>query len=135
MIWPCNNQPDKVDRRLRDVLQQPDNLAAWVGWFMVGVRKYVRLTAQGLDMPIPERVQAATDEYLAEVDTIGLWRDACTVEGGDELSSTLYKSYRGWCDTTNRKPLGERTFGLWMGRNYEKGRTKHGNTYPVTISV
>ena len=85
-------------------------------------------------MPIPAQVAAATEEYFSEVDTIGLWCTACTEEEGEELASTLYKSYRGWCDTTNRRALGERSFGLWLTRHYEKRHTMSGNTYPLTIT-
>ena len=78
-------------------------------------------------------VANATAEYFKEADNVGQWRDACIEDGGETISGVLYQSFNGWCEGQKRKPLSERSFGLWMGRNYERIHTRKGNAYPVSI--
>ena len=61
--------------------------------------------------------------------------DACTVDGGETQSTPLYRSYSGWCQSRNRRPISETSFGLWMRRHFERRRTKQGICYPITLNA
>ena len=134
MIWPFDHQPERVDVGLGAKLVEPKNLSGVVGWLRDGLRDYIQLTAQGQDMPMPDAVRKTTDQYFTEADTIGQWRDSCIQDGGETLSANLYRSFVGWCEPQKRKPLSERSFTLWLGRHYDRRRTRSGSTYPVTIN-
>ena len=133
LIWPFNHKPEAVDIQLGSKLQSPEHLGGVVGWLNVGLTKYVRILADGADMPIPEAVQAATDEYFTEADTIDQWCNACTVEGGQTMGSILYDSYKAYCDGRGRRPLSERSLSLWLGRHSERIHVKGGSAYALTV--
>ena len=104
-----------------------------VGRLLAGLTKYVKMRNMGDYMPIPPAAQEATENYLAEADIIGQWADACTVDGGETQSADLCRSYSGWRQSRNRRPISETSFGLWMGRHYYRKRGKGGSTYPVSL--
>ena len=133
LIWPFDHKPAKVDVRLGGNLLQEEHLSAVVQWLVDGLKAYVRILASGAPMPIPAAVANATAEYFLEADNVGLWRDACLEESGETSSSILYDSFVTWCEGGKRKPVSERAFGLWMGRNYARIRTRDGSAYPVSI--
>ena len=54
-------------------------------------------------------------------------------ETGETTSKELYDSFYTWCDNQKRKPLSERAFYLWMGRNYERRHGMGGSLYNVSI--
>ena len=133
MVWPFDHKPASVDVRLGEKLASQKHLPGVVGWLKAGLVRYARIFDAGGDMPMPEAVKAATSEYLAEADTIGQWRDACTGEGGETQATVLYRSYFNWCEGRKRRPLSERSFTLWLRRNYERRHTREGSSYPVTV--
>ena len=133
LIWPFDTQPAKVDVQLGAKLVSQEHLGGVVSWLVDGLKEYVRTLASGEPMPVPAAVANATAEYFKETDNVGQWRDACIEDGGETISGVLYQSFNGWCEGQKRKPLSERSFGLWMGRNYERIHTRKGNAYPVSI--
>lgn len=134
LIWPCDNAPVKVDLQLGGKLASEEHIGGVVAWIVTGIQKYLRTLHEGLDMPIPDRVRDATETYFQEADNVGQWADACLEEGGETLAANLYASFAAWCAGRGRKPLSEKTFGLWMGRHYERRHTKSGNLYPVSVN-
>ena len=135
LIWPCENKPEFDNPHLDKILASPEHIGGVVGWLKQALIKYLRLMASGQPMPIPDAVQAATAAYFEEADVIGQWTDSWTTDGGETPAVTLYQSFSAWCQGRNRRPLSERTFGLWLGRHYEKRHTRQGNCYPVTLNT
>ena len=132
LIWPMDTKPDKIDYTLKATLKGPEHLGGIVEWLREGLVKGARLNGQ--PPPIPKAVADATETYFAEADSVGLWAEARTTDGGETQGSVLYKNFYDWCEIKKRKPLSERSFSLWMGRNFTRKHYRDGNRYPVTIS-
>ena len=133
MIWPFDHMPAKVDVRLGVKLQEQEHLSGVVAWLVDGLKAYVRILASGEPMPIPDAVKNATAEYFLEVDNVGQWVRECVAETGETPTAALYDSFHAWCESSKRKPLSSRSFGLYMARHYEPRHVRTGNVYPVTI--
>ena len=133
MIWPFDHKPEKIDVRLGGKLQEQEHLSAVVQWLTDGLKAYIRIFASGAPMPMPDAVKNATAEYFKEADNVGQWRDAMLEETGETPSTILYDSFQTWCEGSKRKPLSDRSFALWMGRNYERIRSRNGSAYPVSL--
>ena len=133
LIWPFDHQPANVNTQLGAKLASPEHLGGVLQWLIVGMTKAIRYVEQGMDMPIPETVANATNDYFQEVDYIGQWFEVCTAEDGETSANVLYGSYVQWLEKLNRKPLSERAFGLWLGRKSDKRRTRTGYVYPLTL--
>ena len=133
MIWPFDNRPAEIDQTLSRRLLEPEHLAGVVNWLMAGLRKCIRLEQQAMPMPIPDAVEAATADYFQQADVLGQWADEWLEDGGETPATDLYRSFVVWCEERRRRPLSETSFGLWMGRHYERRRTGKGNFYPVTL--
>jgi P4 family phage/plasmid primase-like protien len=97
----------EVDKDLPKKLKA--ELPAIMHWVWLGAQKWYR---EGLQ--IPAAVQKANEDYRAEMDVIGDFLRACTVESRDEkvTGSELYGKYRDWCqDTGQRGTLSKTKFG------------------------
>ena len=134
LVWPFNTVPDTIDLALGDKLASEEHLGGVVTWLVGGIRAYLRILHTGADMPIPDAVANATADYFRDADTVGQWADASLIDGGETLAASLYLSFKAWTEGRGRKALSERSFGLWMGRHYDRQRSKAGNVYPVTIN-
>jgi putative DNA primase/helicase len=79
----------------------------------------------GLKVPII--VRQATDEYLADQDTLAQWLDECVEYKPDAFTRTrdLFKSWREWCEGRNL-PVGTETAfsDSLKARDYKPHRTK-----------
>ena len=133
LIWPFDSQPAKVDVQLGAKLVSDAHLGGVTSWLVDGLKAYVKVLASGESMFISDAVKNATSEYFKEADNVGSWRDACVEEPGETPTSTLYNSFTTWCEGGKRKPLSERSFGLWMARHYTKRHSRTGNVYPVSL--
>lgn len=86
-------RPEDRDVRLSEKLQaEASGILTWaiegcMEWQQIGLRP-------------PERVVAATEEYLEQQDTLGAWiAECCEVEPSHQAkSSALYASYKAWCE-------------------------------------
>ena len=134
MIWPCDNVPATVDEFLGEKLASPQHLGGMVSFLINKLHKVLRLRGAGESIPIPAVVTAATDAYFNEADVIGQWLDYACVEEGETISTVLYGSFSAWCHGRNRRPVNETSFGLWMGRRYDRRRTNRGVFYPVRLA-
>ena len=133
MVWPFDHKPDKIDVQLGHKLVSARNLPGVLAWLVEGLRQVLKLRGNDQALPIPAKVRKATEDYFDEVDHVGVWRDECVAETGETKSKDLYTNYKVHCEDNNRKPLGERSFYLWMSRHYEKRRGMKGSLYPVTL--
>jgi hypothetical protein len=60
----------------------------------------------------PQAVQSATENYRAEMDTVGGFIDDCCVLRPDArtLGTPLYKAYKEWCEANCERPMSQRDF-------------------------
>src|SRR5262249_9706837 len=76
----------------------------------------------------PASVRDATDDYFREQDTVGLWLEDCTEDGGPSAFtriSKLFESWKAWCEERNVKPGSSMALsGLLVDRGYEKQRDR-----------
>lgn len=84
--------------------------AEWPGilsWMLAGCSEWQR---RGIDAP--EKVKAATEEYLSNEDVFAAWLEECCDRDGVtfEAGATLYRSYTQWCDGNAESKIGKRRF-------------------------
>jgi putative DNA primase/helicase len=82
---------------------------------------------------VPNTVRRATDEYLADQDTIGQWEDEW-LDRRDPLAFTttrdLFGSWRKWCEERNLTPGTETAFSDTLkDRGHEHHRKKTGRGF------
>jgi putative DNA primase/helicase len=78
---------------------------------------------------VPERVRAATDEYLADQDSLSQWAEECTEADESpfafETTRALFKSWRGWAEDRNLAVGTETVFADSLkDRGFEHKRTE-----------
>jgi hypothetical protein len=79
------------------------------------------------------------------MDTIGQWfEERCEVDSTKaEPAGELYRDYCGWVEDRREHPVGQRSFGLWLGRRdgLERAKISHAWRWrgvalrPVNVSV
>lgn len=83
----------------------------------------------------PARViEAATNEYRSDMDTLGAFLDECCVVGDmyeDSVQATrLHAEYKAWCEQSGEKPATQREFGQRMTeRGFKKKKQNDGVWY------
>lgn len=82
-------------------------------------------------LTLPQKVQAATNEYRAAEDAVGQFLDeCCTVNLGFHCkASALFQRYSRWCETTGEKPSSQRAFGEALTERGFRRRTSNGTWY------
>jgi putative DNA primase/helicase len=85
--------PEERDPWLFDKLQ--DEWPAILRWMIDGCLSWIE---RGLDAP--ERVRAATDDYLEAEDAVSIWLDECTRADAQawEAGGTLFASWKRWAE-------------------------------------
>lgn len=115
--------PDQEqDKRLTEKLRA--ELPGILQWAIQGCLQWQR---EGLQKP--RSVQAATGDYRAEQDVMGLFlADCCIVEPTLETGATsLFTRFRRWCDANNEKAFNQTRFGRQLTeRGFEAKRSKNG---------
>ena len=112
---PKAQQDPELAEKLRD---------EWPGilrWMLDGLAQW-----QQKGLGSCEAVEAATDTYFDDNDTVGQWLQAeCQLHPGTTHSETaedLYGSWKAWCARGGHDPGTTTSFGLALGR---KGLAKH----------
>jgi putative DNA primase/helicase len=113
------------DKQLPNKLRHefPGNL----NWALKGCLQW---QTQGLDPPL--QVLQATQEYQADMDTIGQWIEECCVitNGASAKASALHVSYHAWAERTNNPPLNPTQLGIRLKqRGFQKQKKEAGNVY------
>ena len=109
------------DRRDNDL---PEKLKAEypgiLAWFIEGARKWC---ATGL--AIPESVTAASREYMAEQNDLGLWlSECCTQKNGLTASSAeAYNSFSRWKEKQGERAPSNKSFSQRLERIFTKKKT------------
>ncbi|MDX2223593.1 MAG: phage/plasmid primase, P4 family [Rhodospirillaceae bacterium] len=111
------------DKQLLDKLK--GEAAGVLNWMLDGYRAW-----RDRGLAPPAAVVAATDEYKAESDPIGLFI-ADAVEIGrveDELEAGVaFRAYQAWCRANGQFPFGQTGFGRRFGKAFHKDRSStHG---------
>ncbi len=112
------------DRRLGEKLRvEASGILAWM------IRGCLEWQRRGLD-PLPDCVQAATEEYRKESDPLANFIAGSCTEGAalTVQAAGLYKAYKAWADGQGMGPrevLTATAFGRRMGGRYHKSKS-HG---------
>ena len=123
--------PDEErDVRLMEKLNA--ELPGILAWAVRGCREWQE---SGLGMP--EEVRAATEEYRAEMDSLGDFIEERCILGADERveARALYRAYVASTTTSGGHPLGERNFIKRMVARPEITKIKSSVTVLVGISL
>jgi putative DNA primase/helicase len=82
----------------------------------------------------PARVLAATEDYLEQQDSFGLWLEECTVRiPGATKRSSLYESFKAWADRSGEYQLPQKR---WVAALEQRGfSTMTRKGYPVVEGV
>jgi len=95
----------------------------WMEWKRIGLQ-------------VPDGIRKATEDYLAEQDTLGQWLSECTKSDPNAFTLTrdLFRSWRKWCDERNLAAGTMMTFseslrdrGYGKGSNQRLSRPSWGN--------
>jgi putative DNA primase/helicase len=81
---------------------------------------------------VPDVVRNATDDYLADQDTIAQWADEWLIADPHAITFTraLFKSWKAWCEERNLSPGTETAFAECLkDRGYEHKRMKNGRGF------
>jgi putative DNA primase/helicase len=116
---------DERDPKLADKLK-----AEWpaiLRWMVDGCLEWQRV-----GLMVPNVVRKATDDYLADQDTISQWADEWLIHDpcAFTASRALFKSWKCWCDERNLPPGTETAFvDTLKDRGYEQDRKKIGRGF------
>jgi putative DNA primase/helicase len=116
----CIREDDR-DPKLAEKLK-----AEWptiLRWMVDGCLEWQRV-----GLMVPDIVRNATDEYLADQDTVGQWADEWIEPDKGQFAFVktrdLFKSWKQWCDDRNLSPGTETSFADTLkDRGYEPKRT------------
>ena len=116
---------DKKDPKLLEKLKaEAPAILAWA------VRGCLVWQAQGLGMP--KAVEAATQEYRAEMDKIQAFIDECCTKNPHATvgSQELYDEYRRWAEANGYSPLNIANLSLTLAeKGFKKKHTNKGNRW------
>lgn len=85
----------------------------------------------------PAMVIAATDEYLEQQDSLGLWIDECCDLGANYecRRSALYQSFKGWAEAAGEYVLPQRRFVAAIEARGITSRIKDGSPLAIGLRV
>jgi len=111
--------PEKRDRRLPDKLRA--ELPGILRWAVDGLRMWME---EGLNPPL--KVQAATEEYREDMDSLGTFLAECCVThwSAKVAVGELYREYVAWCEENGEAPMKQRMLGKRLKeRGFKQDRT------------
>lgn len=121
-LVPFTVQPKEIDKHLEDKLHA--EYPAILAWAIRGALEW-----QEKGLAPPEVVRDATDEYLAEEDSVGRWLSERTVEqvGARTSATKLFENWREWCGLVGEYAGSQRKLGQAIGRRYPRVKGGNGN--------
>src|SRR5262249_17607563 len=87
---------------------------------------------QRVGLKIPESIRQATDDYLADQDTLGQWIVDCVEHDPNAFTLTreLFESWKAWCEARNLAQGTETAFADSLKEaGYDKDRRKYGRGF------
>lgn len=118
VVIPDHEQDKQLAEKLRA------ELPGILQWAVRGCLEWQR---EGLQEP--QSVKAATGDYRAEQDVLGLFlADCCVFDPELEVQATsLFTRFRSWCDANNERATNQTRFGRQLTeRGFSTKRTKNG---------
>jgi len=99
--------PEEQDTGLKKLFRRKDSMSGILNWLIQGYRL---LTSEGLT--VPEKVQAAIDEYRQETDIFGSFLSEYTIEKDKNRlpTSDLYFRYTCWAKDNGYRQMNSKTF-------------------------
>jgi putative DNA primase/helicase len=117
---------DERDPKLADKLKP--EWPAILRWMVDGCLEWQRV-----GLMVPDVVRKATDDYLADQDTVGQWCDEWLDTHDPNvftLTRALFKSWKTWCDERNLTPGTETAFADSLkDRGYDHHRRNSGRGF------
>lgn len=85
-------------------------------------------------LPTPARVMAATEDYLEQQDSFGLWLEECTVRiRGHTRRGHLYESFKAWAERSGEYAIPQKRWVATLTqRGFECGER---GGYPVVLGL
>ena len=127
IIIPFDRHFDEQSRdtTLKRQFAKPQVQSAILNWLLEGYRL---LQTEGLFLP--RSVKDATDRYQHDSDKMALFFEDNLVadDTAEELTSTVYARYKGWCQVNGCYPEGMKNFkqGLQAFARIVRKRSRHG---------
>ena len=112
---------DDADPDLKDILEsEPDAVLSWM------VKGWTEYREKGLE--IPAAVRAATDDYKADSDAVGMFLLEMTYETtmGTVKASELFAEWKKWCVANGEEPGSQKAFSEELTRRGCQKRKSHG---------
>jgi putative DNA primase/helicase len=124
--------PHERDPRLKDKLWERERRAI-LRWCIDGSLEWYRT---GLNPP--KIVTDTTSEYFEEQDIVGQWiEESINPQPGEfafTLSSTLFASWKAWCEPKNLKPGTEKAFAEALkDRGFQTARKHAGRGFGIAL--
>jgi putative DNA primase/helicase len=130
--WSARFEGANKDEKLKDRLESEPHRAAILNWCLAGMRDY-------LDNGVPTAVAvaAATDQYVAEQDTLGTFLDECCNTGrGSVRFNDFMAAYKEWLESRGENPRawsGKRLGNELQRRGFDKHRPMAGPDRSKTV--
>jgi putative DNA primase/helicase len=117
---------ERCDRGMLNKLK--DEGPTILAWLIEGCREW-----QACGLNIPENIRAASSEYVAAMDSLGLWLSECCERLDDsssnEAASRLYLSFRDWKQARGEAPMSQTRWGEQMVTRGFARYTSNGTRY------
>ena len=121
------NQKFEGDRRDNDLPEKlKSEYGGILGWFIEGARKWI---SSGL--AIPESVTAASRDYMAEQNDLGLWLSECCTQkpGATATRAESYSSFSQWKEKQGEHAPSNKSFTQRLERIFNPTRTAAARGY------
>jgi len=117
---------DRDDKGLEDRLKQPENLQGALRLLATGASEYFRF-----GLPEPQKVTDWSHEYIDENDPLAAFiKEDCVVASGlQSQAAILWAAYQDWCAKKGAETGSQTGFGMALGRQFRKERTRNGAVY------
>ena len=131
--WSAKFEGANKDDKLKKRLESEQHRAAMLNWCLEGMRDYF-----GNGVPTAVAVAAATDQYVAEQDTLGNFLEECcdTGRGGSVRFNDFMAAYHHWLEARGENPRawsGKRLGNELQRRGFNKHRPNAGPDRSKTV--
>ena len=129
--WEVSIPDDEQDKNLPAKLWA--ERAGVLNWLLDGTRLWLE---RGLE--VPDRVQAATNEYRADSDPVGRFIHDCVQPspGVNVQASAMYSAYSDWCAANAERPWTKHMFGRVLPeRGLHKQKLGGGLVYYTDVEL
>ena len=131
--WSAKFEGANKDNKLKERLESEQHRAAMLNWCLEWIRDYF-----GNGVPTAVAVAAATDQYVAEQDTLGTFLEECcdTEWSGSVRFNDFMAAYYHWLEARGENPRawsGKRLGNELQRRGFNKHRPNAGPDRSKTV--